>query len=45
MNFFKQKYSEMKKKALHYFNPNENPTDKDKYAFMLLEKAQIDLFF
>lgn len=44
MNFFKQKFDVIKKKTLHYFNPDENPTDVDKYAFNLLDKAEIDLF-
>ena len=44
MNYLKQKYSTLKKKTLHYFNPNENPTDIDRYAFNLLDKAEIDLF-
>ena len=24
--------------------PDDNPTDHDKYAFMLLDKAEVDLF-
>ena len=44
MDFLKQKYLTIRKKALQYINPNENPTDIDKYAFNLLDKAQVDLF-
>lgn len=44
MNYLKQQYSSIKKKALQYINPNENPTDKDKYAFNLLDKAQVSPF-
>ena len=44
MNFLKEKYSLVKKKTLHYFNPNENPTDLDKYAFNLLDKAEVEFF-
>lgn len=34
----------MKKSAMHWINPNQNPTQFDKYAFNLLEKAEVDLF-
>ena len=44
MDFLKKKYTHFKKKALQYINPNENPTDLDKYAFNLLDKAEVDLF-
>lgn len=44
MNFFKDKISLIKKKTLHYFNPNENPTDLDKYAFNLLDKVEVESF-
>jgi hypothetical protein len=29
---------------MHWINPNENPTQLDKYAFNLLDKAEVDLF-
>jgi ankyrin repeat protein len=44
MDFIKRNYTATKKYVQHWINPNENPTDLDKYAFNLLEKAEVDLF-
>lgn len=44
MNFIKQSIGSVKKSAMHWMFPNDNPTDHDKYAFMLLDKAEVDLF-
>ena len=44
MNYFKQKYNDLVKVTKHYLNPNENPTDLDKYAFNLLDKAEVETF-
>lgn len=39
MNIIKQTYLGLVKKTKQYWNPNENPTELDKYAFNLLDKA------
>ncbi len=44
MNFLKNSLTAVKKNAMHWINPNENPTQLDKYAFNLLDKAEVDLF-
>lgn len=44
MEFIKKNYQSIVKKTKHWYNPNENPTDFDKYAFNLLDKAEVDLF-
>lgn len=44
MNFLAKTYTSIKKSALHFINPNENPTEFDRYAFNLLQKAEVDLF-
>lgn len=44
MNFINKTFTSIKKSALHWYNPNENPTQFDKYAFNLLDKAEVDLF-
>ena len=44
MQFLKSKYTSLKKTALHYFYPNENPTDIDKQAFKFLDDGEVDLF-
>lgn len=44
MDFLKKSITSIKKSALHWYNPNENPTELDKYAFNLLDKAEVDLF-
>lgn len=44
MDFLKKNLISLKKTAQHWYNPNENPTQFDKYAFNLLEKAEVDLF-
>ena len=43
MDFIKRNYTATKKYVQHWINPNENPTDLDKYAFNLLEKTEVDL--
>ena len=44
MDFLKRNYEGLKKKTMHWINPNQNPTNLDKYAFQLLDKAEVDLF-
>lgn len=44
MNFLRNTYTNLVKKTKHYLNPNENPTEIDKYAFNLLDKAEVDSF-
>ena len=44
MNYLSSTFKSIKKTAQHWINPNENPTQFDKYAFNLLEKAEVDLF-
>jgi hypothetical protein len=38
-DYLSKTYKGLKKKTLHYFNPLENPTEFDKEAFNLLDKA------
>lgn len=44
MDFLKRNVFALKKKTMTWIYPNENPTDADKYAFNLLDKAEVDLF-
>lgn len=40
MSFLTNAYRRIK----HYINPNENPTDADKYAFKLLDNLNVEEF-
>ena len=44
MDFLKRNATALKKKTMQWMYPNENPTDLDKYAFNLLDKAEVELF-
>jgi hypothetical protein len=44
MSFFVNAYKSASKSIKHYLNPNENPTDNDKYAFRLLDNLSVEEF-
>lgn len=44
MNFLSDKLKLTKKVFAHYWNPNENPTQKDKQALQFLDRAEVELF-
>jgi len=44
MELLKTKFKGYVKAYKHFMNPNENPTEHDKVAFDLLNKAEVDLF-
>jgi hypothetical protein len=41
MAFFVNTLKNFNKKVKHYLNPNENPTDYDRYAFKLLDNLNV----
>lgn len=44
MAFLVKGFKNLNKKVKHYFNPNENPTDFDNYAFKLLDNLNVEEF-
>lgn len=44
MELFSTKWKGLVKAYKHYMNPNDNPTEHDKYAFDLLAKGEVDAF-
>jgi ankyrin repeat protein len=44
MDYLKSSIGSIKKTVSHFINPNQHPTEFDKYAFNLLDKAEVDLF-